>query len=81
MEDTDYKQEDIQIDKTLSNTENTDIISTTRTGDETPVALWIGILIVACVLVVGILIYRKNTKMNNNGIWRVKNESTRLCFL
>lgn len=61
VEDPDYK-EDIQIDKTLSNTENTDKVSTPRTGDETPVALWIGILIVACVLVVGILIYRKKHK-------------------
>lgn len=51
-------QDATQEDKNSGN------VSSPRTGDETPIVLWIGILVVACVAILGIVVYRKKQKKN-----------------
>ena len=41
---------------------DTDTTSVPKTGDDSNTALWIGILAAACVVVIGIFLYRKKNK-------------------
>lgn len=65
--DPDYKEPEVtgtSIDKNVNavDEESKNNTSIPQTGDETPIALWIGIMTVACVAVAGICIYRKKSR-------------------
>lgn len=65
--DPEYKKPGVteaSTDKSANatNEESKESVSVPRTGDEAPVALWVGILAAACVLVVGVCIYRKKNR-------------------